>query len=358
MADNIRFLSGNEQSLPTTVVNGQVYFAITDKDMAKGKILFDKDNIRYTMAGASTISGFGICSTPSNEAQKIIVLTDDSRDWEPQAGSILNVFFENTNTSMNPTFQITKTFNETTTTVIKDAQIVYKSASLSDSNLMKAGAGGYILSYIFYNDKFQYLSGYGDESLGRFENQSSRDFIVGQLKIYAHNLVGLNESGLFVPANREKFLIGAPLYVTETALNADDVNSNQKLHERGTYILLHDDMVELDAPCSQAPVYLKGIVNGIYFMPDFIEPFVYSLPEEDTKNQYLYIGEICAFLSEANKFTYINLNFSHPIYQVKNGEKELYGTSLNHSLTIGEQSFDGSKDVTVPIYDGEIIVIN
>lgn len=43
----VKFLSGFEENLPELIVNGQVYFVVSDD--GTGKILFDKDNKRYIM---------------------------------------------------------------------------------------------------------------------------------------------------------------------------------------------------------------------------------------------------------------------------------------------------------------------
>lgn len=244
----VKFLSGYDENLPELIVNGQVYFVVSDD--GTGKILFDRENKRYVMS-------------ETNMRGKI--------------------------------------------------------------NLVK-----------------QYYQ-------------------IGLEDIYSNELVAMDKDGLIVPAARIPFLVNGPLFISAANHTAKEIGAEVGFYNQHTNILLKDRDMEINGPAYK-PLYLKGKVFDGLFKPSS-EPFTYTLPKKEDGYCYIYLGEINAFKSKENNYSYINFNINHPIYHFRGDEIRIYSPDtyaaiadkLAHTLTIGEYKFDGSEDVEVPVYNGETI---
>lgn len=354
MADNIKFLSGNKLSLPDAVINGQVYFAITDEENRQGQILFDKNNKRFSMSDTSVAAAYGTCETRHFNSEKVIILSSESDNINFRAGSILFVKSSEQNSAAFPMFSIYK--SDAITAVLTSVFVFYQGSQVISANAEKAGEKDFLLAYVYDGQFFHYMGGYGDESKGQYQNYTKKTCFIDNETIPAYNLVGVNRDGKLVSANKTAFLAGGPLYITISQLKANTKEVTFSLFERGSNLLLLNNENEINGT-AYSPIYLKGRINGDYFEPDIAEPFVCQL-SSTTNNNYIYLGEINNYLSNNNNYTYINFSFNHQIYTSYDGKKQLYGAvpeHLAHSLTIGDYVYNGSADIIIPVYNGETV---
>lgn len=346
MAPNVKFFKGDAANLPSQqITSGQVYFVISDE---QGSIYFDNGNKRYQMSGGVT-SGYATCSSSSLADVKIITLSNNN--WIPSAGSSLFIKFTDTNKATGPVFTV-QTLDGNV--LLQNIPVFYQNKQILLQDLDRAGSQEYVLEFVYDGDKFNYISGFGDESKGRYYDINHKDYKIGDSAISAHNLIGQNMSGDLVPIALSSFMIGTPIYISDQSFDVGVTGNKANLYNRHYNILINHLNQEFNGePYSQ--LYLKGTVSHGVFTPD-TNPFAFSLPTEKSDFCYLYIGDFSTSVTFAGNHSYISLNSEHPIYTCRNGRIEMYcpPVELEHSLTIGEHVFDGTRDVVVPIYKGDI----
>lgn len=349
MAD-VRFLTGKAASLPSSRTPGQIYFTVSEDK--EGQIIFDTlQGDRVVMSSSEIESCYATCPTSGAIQQKIVMVQGDI-NWSLKVGNSIYIKFVETNFAFSPVFSIYRGG-----ALLKESIPVYFNGErIFQTYLDHAGCANQILHFVYDGDAFHLVGGLGDEGTYQLNNKLYK--VNSTFDLLAHNLVAQNENGLLVPATMASFLVGSPLYIINNAKLANSVGKSSDLYEKHSEILLLNQSSEIDGT-PYAPVYLVGEITGSTFVPRQNSPFAFGLPKTADKYKYLYIGETTPTVTQNGNHSYINLNITHSIYEVDSkGESSLYGSSasvLKHTLTIGEQSFDGSEDVTVPVYSGNFI---
>lgn len=352
MALDVKFYKGKKSNLSSqNISSGSLYFVISDENKQQGEIYFDNGTKRYQMgaglSGAKTKTAQAICASGSSVSSKVLVLQDDT--WVAENGSTLLVQFSETNIASTPSFTIVS--SDSSTNILSSIPVFYSKSQILVDNLEKAGSKDFILQYMFDGKYFHYVAGLGDESKGRYYDINIKDYLVGDYDISAYSLVGQDMAGRLISVEEGPFMINGPLYISETAHSANESGKNSNFYSRHYNIQIKYNGAEIQGSAYD-PLYLVGtIANGVFNATGYTS----ILPTGNTDKCYMLIGEFTTSVTFNGNHSYINLDNQHPIFVFKNDEIELYAppAKLEHSLTIGTEIFNGTKDVVIPIYQGE-----
>ena len=165
---------------------------------------------------------------------------------------------------------------------------------------------------------FRVLNYYDSGNSGLYQNYNPKAYKVGSTAIVAYDLVAEDANGLLVPARAVAHRVGSPIYVSNSALNANATGSWISLYMRHYSQLIRNNGSNL-ATTSYKPLYLKGTIANGLFTPDTSAPFVLSYEGCNvTGAYYMYIGDATTSAS------YISFNDYHPYYYYDGTNLVLY----------------------------------
>lgn len=352
MALDVKFYKGKKANLSSqSISSGSVYFVTSDENNQQGELYFDNGTKRYQIGGSSSsakaTTAQAICTSGSSVSSKVLILQNDT--WAAENGSILLVQFSETNIASTPSFTVIS--SDSSTKILSSIPVFYSKSQILVDNLEKAGSKDFILQYMYDGKYFHYVAGLGDESKGRYYDINIKDYQIGNYDIAAYSLVGQDMTGRLISVENDEFMINGPLYISEAKHSANEVGSKSNFYSRHYNIKINYNGAEIQGTAYE-PLYLVGTISkGLFSATGYTS----NLPTSNSDKCYMLIGEFTTSVTFNGNHSYINLDNQHPIFIFKNDEIELYGppVKLEHSLTIGTKVFNGSEDVTIPIYQGE-----
>ena len=97
---------------------------------------------------ATSCVAYGRCATAAATAAKVVTIQGTKTGWTREIGSLIAIYFENTNTAQNPTLNVNDT---------GDYPVWYNTGTITTGNLGYAGTASRALLYMFYGSGYVFL---------------------------------------------------------------------------------------------------------------------------------------------------------------------------------------------------------
>lgn len=252
-----------------------------------------------TATATNIIKSVCVCETAAATAAKVVTIPD----YTLRSGSMISIYFINTNTAAQPTLKINKT----------DAKPIYFDNSRDiATTALTAGWHTFI-----YNGTNYYTGNYLSDGISaEFAYTSAQirqnvNILAGE-SITANRLIGARDDNKYYMLGAGKQISTLqPILFANSAISANVAGNDNWLIRHHTAAVMFNNGSSLTVT-PYAPVFLVGTLNGHIFTTNSGTWWTQTIPTTEDGFQYMLIGY-------AYSTTQVRLFPEHPIYEYVGG---------------------------------------
>ena len=259
---------------------------------------------RFTIDGVHPkkqhVIHYGYCETEAATAAKTV----DIPHFELVTGAFVIIKFKNTNTAASGS----TTLNVSGTGA---KNIKYRNGNVPASSMLASAKP----CMFVYDGTYWQVIGDWEFHTRQFDRLKRAGGIYPKEAITTTTII-VNDGTGYIKLNSRPFDITYPILATGGSLTANTQNSN--VYSVYPFAIKNTQNFTMT---QNAPVFVKGTLNGVIFTPVSNTPLVQTLPDTEDGYQYLYLGYAYTYAS-------MQLVETHPIVEYVGGAIRPYQTAI------------------------------